>query len=166
MKIRITTLIALIGAYIGTYAFNSAMGGYWPIPDEAKPVAALSEPEDILWQGRYGYYSARWSTPLGAFYSPLLRIDWKWNHKSHRIWVDDFDEWFYASSPLQAFHPEAREYVALMRILKKKSDALRKETVGNAADPMKQNRIRLEAASEHQKFAEEGERLLRKSGWR
>jgi hypothetical protein len=149
-------LAALLAAYLASYAFDSALGGYWPIPDDAKQSTGISDPEDILWQPRFGYWSARWSTILGSFYSPLIRLDRRWTHRSRRIFVDGFDEWFFETAPLGEFHPAARESVRLTRILKKRTEG---------QSPKERNES-LKSDPDLAAAQKEGEALLRASGWR
>jgi hypothetical protein len=165
MKRRAFALAGLLAAYAGSYAANSALGGYWPIPDDAETGdgKTLGESEDLLWQGRAGYYSARWSTTADFLYGPLARLDWKWVHKPHRIFAEGGERWYYESGPLGDFHPRAREYVRLTRILKSKSDALKAAT---PPPSLKDVHSALENEPEYPRLVEIGERLMRDCGRR
>lgn len=152
-KKKIAAVIAgLFAAYFLTYVFDSAAGGYWPIPDDAgSNIQSFGEPEDILWQPRYGYSSARWSSALGIFYAPLIRIDREWRHNTYGFEDDGPGMYFQSNRPLTDYHPETREYVRLARALYRKRD--------------KRSRREIEADPDFIRLRAENERMFAETGW-
>lgn len=149
---RLVARFAVVFAlYAAAYAADSALGGYWPMPEEGSAPAGLSEPEDILWQPRFGYRSWRRTTPLGWAFAPAIAADRRWVHRSRRIFIDDYEDWLFKTAPLTDFHPEGRESVRLTRLAKARFDA-----VGRAA------------MTEPEALAAQkaGDELARKTGWR
>lgn len=141
----------VLAAYVLAYAVDSAAGGYWPIPDDASSTSrTLGESDDILWQPRFGYSSARWSSPLGVFYAPLIRLDRAWLHRTHDSEDGGSGMYFQSSRPLADFHPASREYVRLARAL-----------YGRRA---KRSPQELEADPEFIRLRAENERMLADSG--
>src|SRR6185312_7372535 len=105
----------------------------------------------ILWQPRFGYAAARWSSTLGILYSPLIHMDRRWLHKTHGFEDDGAGMYYQSSRPLTDFHPETREYVRLARVLYSR----------HARRP----RQELEADPDFLLLRAENERMIAESGW-
>ena len=102
---------ALLTLYIGSYAFNSALGGYWPKPEKDgahRWSYGLSMRTAILWQPAYGYYASHSSDWLGTFFSPLVLIDRRWFHPTMYITDDTTHEWFNRRARASDIHPRWR----------------------------------------------------------
>lgn len=101
---------ALLVLYAGSYVLNSSLGGYWNKPERDghdRWVFGLSIHTAILWQPRIGYWAPFRSDCVGAFYSPLVRIDRWLFHPTHYLTDPDIGEWTITLTP-KDFHPRFR----------------------------------------------------------
>jgi hypothetical protein len=99
-------LIAIIILYFGSYMVNSATGGYWrkPESDGKHKVLGVDLKTALLWQPRFGYYSATRTDIIGAIYIPLIWIDRGLFHKT--LYITDFSTW--GKTATTKFHPDSK----------------------------------------------------------
>lgn len=100
----------LIVLYVGSFAFNSFLGGYWSEVERDghdRWSFGLSMPTACLWQPRVGYWAPYRSDWLGAFYSPLIRLDRQFLHPTHYVSDPAFAAWAQASR-VSEWHPRFR----------------------------------------------------------
>jgi hypothetical protein len=98
--------------YIGSYAANSVLGGYWLKPErdgKHRWGMGLSMHTAILWQPAYGY-SARYNSDfLGSFYMPLVALDRAWVHPTMYVTDDSTFQWINHKARATDIHSRFRE---------------------------------------------------------
>ena len=102
------TVLALL--YIASFALNSHCGGYWNKPERDghdRWSFGLSMHTAVLWQPRFGYWALYRSDWLGAFYSPLIRLDRQFVHPTRYVSDPKFFEWSKTTTAAD-WHPQFR----------------------------------------------------------
>lgn len=113
-------ILVVIALYLGSYAVNSLMGGYWMRPERR---AAAGAAEEIVWQPRIGFVSRSATDAAGYAFWPLVQLDRRFVHLSRDLGDDKTFEWA-DSLPLAQVHPALREEVRKGRREASKSDEL------------------------------------------
>ena len=96
--------------YVGSFALNSHLGGYWNKPERDghdRWSFGLSLHTAVLWQPRFGYWALYRSDWLGAFYSPLIRLDRRLLHPTRYVSDPNFFEWSKTTTAAD-WHPQFR----------------------------------------------------------
>ena len=104
------TLAALVLLYVGSFVLNSHFGGYWNKPERDghdRWSFGLSMHTAVLWQPRFGYWALYRSDWLGAFYSPLIRLDRRFIHPTRYVSDPNFVEWSKTTTAAD-WHPQFR----------------------------------------------------------
>jgi hypothetical protein len=100
--------------YVGLFALNSFSGGYWNKLERDghdRWSFGLSMHTATLWQPRYGYWALYRSDWLGAFYSPLIRLDRRFIHHTHYVSDPEFSDWA-KTLTVADWHPRFQREVA------------------------------------------------------
>jgi len=110
LKLGLLT-VCLVVFYTISYCVNSFFGGYWSQPEmdgRDRYSFGLAMPTAIMWQPRFGHEAIGNLNHLGAFYTPLIRVDRRFFHPT--IYLSD-DEGFKKASdlPTSKVHPFWRD---------------------------------------------------------
>jgi len=114
--IRRWVLFVCLGVtlYVVSYAVNSLSGGYWgQLERDARDLYTfdLSMHTATLWQPLVGYWSPYRSDWVGKLYSPLIRLDRQFVHKTRYAGDPDFHIWI-RTSKVTEWHPQFRAELA------------------------------------------------------
>jgi len=109
---KIILSIIVVGLfYLVSYFLNSLFGGYWLIAESDgrdRYSFGLSMPTAILWQPLFGHEAIGHWDHLGAFYTPLIRLDRKFIHRT--IYISDDDGYEKAARlSVSKVHPNWRD---------------------------------------------------------
>jgi hypothetical protein len=113
--------------YVGSYALNSYLGGYWSKPDRDGRHRWSSGgymTDAFLWQPRFGYCAPGRSDWLGRIYKPLIQIDRALIHRTHYLVDAGFWEWM-TTSPVSVWHPTHRAKIQAVRDEGQRAEASR-----------------------------------------
>jgi len=110
---RILVSFSCIAAlYIGSYAANSRLGGYWLKPErdgKHRWSMGLSMHTAILWQPAYGYCARYNSDLVGYCYMPLVALDRAWIHPTMYVTEDSTFDWINHKARVTDIHPYFRD---------------------------------------------------------
>lgn len=104
--------VLTLAIYVGSYALNSRLGGYWlelERDGRHKWGFGLSMPVAVHWQPALGYQAQFKSDAIGVLYAPLIAADRKWFHPTKYIMEDGTFEWFANEARISDIHPKWRE---------------------------------------------------------
>ena len=102
---------ALFVLYIGIYAINSYLGGYWLQPERDgihRWNFGMSLHVAILWQPAWGYSSRYNSDFSGVLFSPLVALDRRWFHRTRYLTDQSTFDWLDHSARPSDIHPRWR----------------------------------------------------------
>ena len=106
-KLGLFVVGVMLLAYAGTYAVNSARGGYWTQPEHLITTRAIHLDNVVRWQPLHGYQSPKRSDAVGKFYAPLIWLDRHLVHRTHLITLDGANSWL-TDMPESRVHPDCR----------------------------------------------------------
>ncbi len=89
-------VLVMFLSYVGSYCVLSAMGGYYfDQTGEVRYSFGFAMSDIAMWHPKYAWYQADYSfvtgerrsrgNELGYFYAPLIRMDRRFIHKTHRL---------------------------------------------------------------------------------
>lgn len=97
--------------YVALYLINTALGGYDPYytsDGRNRYNSGLLVHDCIMWQPRFGtYYNEYRRDALGLAFSPLMRLDQRYFHRTHSMLDDDFQRWWLSLTDSD-IHPRYR----------------------------------------------------------